>query len=82
MADLAPVLTSDALARLIGERLRMLRRGVGETQRVAGNAVGVSTAALCNYERGNRFPPMEVLLLLVRHYGAHLSDVISEADYA
>lgn len=50
------------------EMLRSLRIAKGETQAKLAKYLGVSRAAVCNYENGTRVPSDEFKVKLARHY--------------
>lgn len=52
-----------------GKNLKALRVMAGETQTDLGEIVGVSKAAIANYELGIRSPDLEALKEMAAHYG-------------
>lgn len=52
-----------------GEKLRSLRLKKGETQQELANAIGVTDAAISQYELGQRVPSDEVKIKIAKHYG-------------
>lgn len=57
----------------IGRRLRELR-GI-RTRAGVARAIGVSYAAMCYYESGQRIPPDDVKMQIADYYGKTVSDI-------
>lgn len=53
-------------AQTIGERLRTLRGTI--TQKEVGDAVGVTAAAISQYERGERVPTDTIKMALAHYF--------------
>ena len=52
--------------------LRMERARVKMTQQQIADATGLTAAALCNYENGERMPTLQTLSKLADFYGVSL----------
>ena len=61
----------------IGEKIREIRRAHGETQRQLARAINCTESAVANYETGYRKVDVQTLLLIARHYGLTVDDLIS-----
>ncbi len=67
-----------AVRRVVGAKLREVRRGLHISQRVASDQSGIAQAALSNYEAGLRDIPLITLLRLCRTYGLATKAVIPD----
>ncbi len=61
--------------KLIGERLRTLRRAKKETLEVTSKKLGITVSALAMYERGERVPRDETKIKIARYYGADIGNL-------
>ena len=50
----------------LGYRLKLLRKQNGLSQTDLGNLLGVSKVSISNYEKGERIPSLEVLLMILK----------------
>ena len=50
------------------EKLKLLRKEKGISQRVVANAIGVTLSAYSNYEQGIREPSNEILIKLCKYF--------------
>lgn len=66
----------EAHGETFGQRLCRLRKAQGMTQAELGAMVGVSTRALCSYERDQREPPAHLLPDLARQMGVSLDGLM------
>ncbi len=64
------------LRRNVGYRLRALRAAAGTSQATVVREVGVTQAALSNYETGKREVPLSTLIRLARHYDVSLDALV------
>ena len=55
--------------KIIGERLKALRRGAGISQAVLAAAVGAKQPAYARYELGEVMPPFSVFVRLCDYFG-------------
>lgn len=60
----------------LGERLCRLRKAQEMTQRELAELAGISTRALCSYERNQREPPAHNLPKLANALGASIDEVL------
>lgn len=63
----------------IGRRLREAR-GVHRTQADIAAAVGVSPAAISQYERGERIPEDKIKLALAEYFGLTVQELFFTAE--
>ena len=56
--------------------LKAARVNKGMTQDEAAKAIGISPETLSNYERGNSFPDVPIILKIEMVYGVQFSDII------
>lgn len=59
-------------------RLRMERARVKRTQKQVAEATGLTAAAICNYENGERVPTLQTLALLADFYGASIDYLVGK----
>ena len=52
----------------MNERLKLLRKGKGVTQREVASAIGVTLSAYSNYEQGLREPNSQILINICKYY--------------
>ena len=50
------------------EKLKLLRKQKGVSQRVVAEAIGVTLSAYSNYEQGIREPSNQILINLCKYY--------------
>ena len=65
--------------KIFGDRLRVLRKAQGLTQGELGQIVGVSTRAVCSYERNECDPPVHVLVGLASALNVSLDDILGRS---
>jgi len=63
-----------------GQRLARLRQAQDYTQPELGELVGVSSRALCSYERDQREPPAHVLPDMAKHLNVSLDELMGSED--
>lgn len=66
-------------AEAIGRKLREAR-GVNRSQADVAAAVGVSPAAISQYERGERIPEDRIKLALADYFGMTVQDLFFTAE--
>ena len=59
-------------------RLRMERARVKKTQKDVANETGLTAAAICNYEKGERVPTLQTLAQLADFYGASIDYLVGK----
>ncbi len=64
----------------LGERLLRLRRRRGKSQQLVADFCGISQAALCRYERGQRLPDAGTLFALAAFFGLGLDELCGAAE--
>jgi transcriptional regulator with XRE-family HTH domain len=69
-------MSSKKIRLTIGEKLKDLRAIKGGTQIEAANAVGISDSSISNYENDVTFPKIDVLVKLLKYYGASLNELL------
>jgi len=70
----------DPFAIELGARIKKLREGLGLSQRALAARLGVSNAALAQYEIGARSPSNEVLLQIARGLGTSVDQLLGAVD--
>lgn len=60
--------------------LKLLRKSRGYTQIALQMKTGIEQALLSKYERGERIPPTETLLLLADFYGVSIDYILCRTD--
>ena len=78
--QLAPSEIDRPGAEALGGRIRMLRKAAGLTIREVGEALGISTSAVSQIERGTLRPSVSRLIAIVQVLGVPLADVFDEDD--
>ena len=61
---------------ILPTRLRMERARIKETQTQVADSVGITTAAISDYEGGNRMPTLQTLVKIADYYGASLDYLV------
>ena len=59
-------------------RLRMERARIKKTQKQVAEETGITAAAICNYENGDRVPTLQTLALLADFYGASIDYLVGK----
>ncbi len=59
-------------------RLRMERARIKKTQKQVAESTGITTAAICNYENGDRIPTLQTLARLAEYYGASIDYLVGK----
>lgn len=62
----------------LGMNIKELRRAFGESQQELGNAIGLTSTAIANYENGDRTPDLQKLQLIAAHYGYPVDQLIRD----
>lgn len=66
----------------MNERLKLIRKERGLTQKEVAKAIGVTLSAISNYEQGIREPSIQVLISLCRFYNVSSDYLLGlEEDY-
>lgn len=60
--------------------LKLLRKSRGYTQIALQMKTGIEQALLSKYERGERIPPTETLLVLADFYGVSIDYILCRTD--
>lgn len=58
------------------KNLRLIRLRSGQSQCAVAKAVGISNAALSNYEKGYREPNLDTLIRLAEHYHVSIDSLL------
>ena len=53
---------------VMNERLRLLRKEKGVSQKVVAKAIGITLSAYSNYEQGIREPSNDILIKLCKYF--------------
>jgi transcriptional regulator with XRE-family HTH domain len=59
-------------------RLRMERARIKKTQKQVAEETGITAAAICNYENGERVPTLQTLAQLADFYGASIDYLVGK----
>ena len=59
-------------------RLRMERARIKKTQKQVAEKTGLTAAAICNYENGERVPTLQTLAQLADFYGASIDYLVGK----
>ena len=62
------------------EKLKLLRKQSGVSQKDVANAIGVTTSAYSNYEQGIREPNIQILINLCKYYDVSSDYLIGLED--
>lgn len=65
------------LARIIGERIAEDRHVWNLTQRALAEQVGIGQSAIGLYEKGDRMPPLPVLIRIAAAFGMTISQFLT-----
>ncbi len=60
------------------KNLKQARLRMGKSQIEVARCIGISNAALSNYETGYREPDLDTLCMLARYYGMTLDELANE----
>ena len=71
---------SPDVAETLGTRIRDARVDAGITQAGLAVEIGISRVHLCNYERGRKWPNVEMLVKICRVLGTRPDVLLSFAD--
>lgn len=64
----------------LGGNLKYVRKCTGRSQLQVAKDIGISNAALSNYETGYREPDLEILKQLARYYEVSLDDLVGVTE--
>lgn len=70
----------DTPAEALEDRLKRLRKLAGETQSVLAAAIGVSTAQILRFEKGEQKPGLDNLWKLADHFGVTMDYLAGRTD--
>ncbi len=59
----------ESCAKMLGAKIREIRRMRNETQQKLGHAIGVAQQSVAAWEGGRSMPNAESLLKIAEHYG-------------
>ena len=59
-------------------RLRMERARIKKTQKQVAEETGITAAAICNYENGDRVPTLQTLAQLADFYDASIDYLVGK----
>ena len=65
----------------MNERLKLLRKQKGVSQKVVAEAIGVTLSAYSNYEQGLREPSNQILINLCKYYEVSADYLLGLEDY-
>lgn len=60
----------------LGNNIRALRNAFGETQEMLGEAIHAEKNTISNYEKGNRAPDRETIVLIAQHYSVSVEELL------
>ena len=63
------------------DRLKLLRKQKGVSQKVVAEAIGVTLSAYSNYEQGLREPSNQILINLCKYYDVSADYLLGLEDY-
>lgn len=65
----------------MNERLKLLRKQKGVSQKMVAEAIGVTLSAYSNYEQGLREPSNQILINLCKYYEVSADYLLGIEDY-
>ena len=65
----------------MNERLKLLRKQKGVSQKMVAEAIGVTLSAYSNYEQGLREPSNQILINLCKYYEVSADYLLGLEDY-
>lgn len=65
----------------MNEKLKLLRKQKGVSQKVVAEAIGVTLSAYSNYEQGLREPSNQILINLCKYYEVSADYLLGLEDY-
>lgn len=63
------------------ERLKLLRKQKGVTQKTVADAIGVTLSAYSNYEQGLREPNNQILVNICKYYDVSADYLLGLEDF-
>ena len=63
------------------ERLKLLRKQKGVTQKTVADAIGVTLSAYSNYEQGLREPNNQILINICKYYDVTADYLLGIEDF-
>ena len=64
----------------VGERIRILRKEAGLTQKQLGEKLGVSASMIGQYETNSRKPKLETLIKIADYFGVSIDYFVGRSD--
>lgn len=65
----------------MNEKLKLLRKQKGVSQKMVAEAIGVTLSAYSNYEQGLREPSNQILINLCKYYEVSADYLLGLEDY-
>lgn len=72
---------SEIVKNKLAERLLVLRNENGLTQRELAEKLNINSVTYLHYEKGQREPPLDLLLKISYFYSVSLDFLIGKTDY-
>lgn len=69
------------MENILGKRLKELRSELKLTQKQVASALGLNTVTYLHYEKGQREPPLGVLVDMAKFFGVSSDYLLGLADY-
>ena len=66
--------------KIFGERLKELRVEKGESQAETAKALGISSVCYLHYEKNQREPSFDILILIAKHFNISLDYLFGLED--
>lgn len=67
-------------AKVIGYNIQKLRKLMGESQATLASAIGVTDAAVSQYETGVRVPADDIKIKIAKHYNVSVQSVFYDHE--
>ena len=64
----------------MNQKLKLLRKQMGVTQKTVAEAIGVTLSAYSNYEQGTREPNIQILVNLCKYYDVSADYLVGLED--
>ena len=69
------------MSKVFAKNLKFFRMNLGLTQEELASRLGITRAAITNYEMGRSEPSFEALCCMTRELGVELDQLLLEQDY-